>query len=61
MSWHGVEGVEVVVSSNHASVTKSFTDKPNGSNSIEQELSVVNLQTERRFWMRLGATRILLR
>jgi hypothetical protein len=29
-------------------VVRSFTDKPKGSNSIEQELSVVKRRTERR-------------
>jgi hypothetical protein len=29
-------------------VARSFTDKPKGSNSIEQELSVVKQQTKRR-------------
>jgi hypothetical protein len=34
---------------------------PQRSNSIEQRLSVVKRQTERRFWMMLGATRMLFR
>jgi hypothetical protein len=29
-------------------VVRSFTDKPKGSNSMEQELSVVDRRTERR-------------
>jgi formate-dependent phosphoribosylglycinamide formyltransferase (GAR transformylase) len=29
-------------------VVRSFTDKPNGSNSIEHQLSVVKRRTERR-------------
>jgi hypothetical protein len=29
-------------------VARSFTDKPDGSNSMEQELSVVKRRTERR-------------
>jgi hypothetical protein len=30
-------------------VTRSFTNKPKGSNSIEQELSMVNWRTDKRF------------
>jgi hypothetical protein len=42
-------------------VGRSFTDKPKGSNSIEQELSVINWWTERRLWIMLGTTRTFLR
>jgi hypothetical protein len=42
-------------------VVRSFTDKPNGSNSIEHQLSVVKRCTENKLWTRSGANKILLR
>jgi hypothetical protein len=42
-------------------VVRSFTDKPNGSNSIEHQLSVVKRRTESKLWTRSGANKILLR
>jgi hypothetical protein len=40
---------------------RSFTEQPEGSNSTEQLLSMVNWRTEIRFLMSLGETRTLLR
>jgi hypothetical protein len=42
-------------------IERSFTDKPNGSNSIEHQLSVVKQRTERRLSIMSGANKILLR
>jgi hypothetical protein len=42
-------------------VPRSFTERPKGSNSIEHQLSVINLRTDRRFLMMSGVTRTLLR
>jgi hypothetical protein len=42
-------------------VVRSFTDKLNGSNSIEHQLSVVKWWTERRLWTMTRASKILLR
>jgi hypothetical protein len=42
-------------------VARSFTDKPKGSNSIEQEISVVKWRMERRLWTRSRATKTSLR
>jgi hypothetical protein len=42
-------------------IARSFIDKPNGSNFMEHELSVVKRRIERRIWMRLGANRTSLR
>ena len=39
---------------------RSFTEQPEGSNSTEQLLSMVNWQTEIRFLMSFGETRTLL-
>jgi len=36
-------------------VWKSFTEKPNGSNSIETLLFVVNLRIDTKFLIKLGA------
>lgn len=41
-------------------VARSFTNKPKGSNLVD-ELSVVNWWTKKRFWMICGATRTLRR
>jgi hypothetical protein len=38
----GVEQPEVVTRARRVLAARNFTDKPKGSNSIEQELSVVN-------------------
>jgi hypothetical protein len=38
----GVEWISVVVSGSTRLVARSFIDKPNGSNSMEQALSTVN-------------------
>lgn len=42
-------------------VWKSFREKPNGSNSIETLLSVVNLPTDTKFLINFGACSILFR
>jgi hypothetical protein len=42
-------------------VCRSFTERPKGSNSIEQLLSVVNRRTEIKFLIMLGDTRTLFR
>jgi hypothetical protein len=42
-------------------VSRSFIVKPNLSNSMERLLSVTNRQTEIRFLIMLGETRLLLR
>jgi hypothetical protein len=39
--WDGVKGTYAIVPHNHALCSQILTDKPNGSNSIEQELPVV--------------------
>ena len=41
--------------------SRSFTEQPAGSNSIEQLLLEVNWRTEIKFLIRLGETRTLLR
>jgi hypothetical protein len=43
-----VEGPKLSHRARRALLARSLIDKPNGSNSIEQELSVVNRRTERR-------------
>jgi len=40
-------------------VWRSFTERPKGSNSMEQLLSVVNRRTEIKFLIMLGETRTL--
>ena len=42
-------------------VWKYFTEKPNGSNSIETLLSVVNWRTDTKFLIKFGASRTLFR
>jgi hypothetical protein len=42
-------------------VERSLIDKPNRSNSIELQLSMVKQWTERRLWTMSGAGKILLR
>jgi len=42
-------------------VCRSFTERPKGSNSIEQLLSVVNRRTEIKFLIMLGETKTLFR
>jgi hypothetical protein len=57
----GYRGLELL----HLTITfrdsRSFTEQPEGSNSMEQLLSVVNWRTEMRFLISLGDTRTLLR
>jgi hypothetical protein len=43
-----------------ALVCRSLIEKPNGSNSMEQELSVEKRRMEIRFFTRLGTIRTLL-
>jgi hypothetical protein len=43
-----VEWLRAITSGEGVLVARSFTKKPEGSNSMEQELLVVNRRTERR-------------
>jgi hypothetical protein len=43
-----VEGLRAITAGEWVLVARSFTEKPKGSNSMEQELSMVNRRTERR-------------
>jgi hypothetical protein len=55
-----IEG-QVVVASDHTTSGKIHYGEPLRSNSIEQWLSVVKRWDERRFYMMLESTRMLLR
>jgi hypothetical protein len=46
--WSVYSGPELSQRARRVLVARSFTEKPEGSNSMEQKLSVVNRRTERR-------------
>jgi hypothetical protein len=59
--WRVYSGLELSHHTRRVLVARSFTDKPNWSNSIEHELSAMNWRMERRLRIILGATRTFLR
>lgn len=45
----GVKAPQAITGYEYVPIVRSFTERPNGSNSKEQELSMVICQTETRF------------